>query len=257
MKDVWFGEPIVHQSGETLRAEAVALAAAPECAPPQSPHEESEGRQSGAIGGHGVILEIAPYHLPQPPTDHRDGLMHPLPQLRFQFPQFGPHPVAPRLPHQQEIPLPGASADVRESQKVERFRFVQSASGSPSRIMAAEFEQARLLWMQLQAKLFHPLPECFQKAAGFPFVLETDNDVVGIAHQDDFPSGVLAAPAVRPEVEHVVQVDIGQYRRDDRVLRRTLLAGNDPARFQDAGFQPQLDQPQQSPIRDPVFQESQ
>ena len=74
--------------------------------------------------------------------------------------------------------------------------------------MAAEFEQARLLRVQLQAKLFHPLPECFQKAAGFPFVLEAGNEVVGRScqhsHQDDFASGLLAPPAVRPEVEHIV-----------------------------------------------------
>jgi len=62
--------------------------------------------------------------------------MHPLPQLRFQFPQFGPHPVTPSLPHQQEMPLPAASADMGESQKVERFRFAQSTSGSPNRCMA-------------------------------------------------------------------------------------------------------------------------
>ena len=81
---------------------------------------------------------------------------------------------------------------------------------------------------------------------------------VGVnSHQDDFPSGLLAAPAVRPEIEHVVQVDVGQHRRDDRALRRALLAGDDPPRFQDAGFQPQLDEPQQSPVGDSMFQESQ
>jgi hypothetical protein len=78
--------------------------------------------------------------------------------------------------------------------------------------MAAKFEQARLFRVQLQAKLFHPLPECFQETAGFPFVLETDDEVVGVAHQDDFASGLLAPPTVRPEIEHVVQVDIGQHR---------------------------------------------
>lgn len=223
MKDARFGEPIVHQSGESLCTEAIALAATSQGSPPQPPHEESEGSQSGAVGGHGVTLKIAPYHLPQPSTDHRDGVMHPLPQLRFQFPQFGPHPVTPSLPHQQVVPLPAASADVRKPQKIERFRFAQSTPGSPSRCMAAKFEQTRLLRMQLQTKLFHPLPQCFQKAAGFPFVLEAGDDVVGLSdkhsHQDDFPPGLLASPAVRPEVEHVVQVDIGQHRRDDRARR--------------------------------------
>ena len=213
MKDSWTGKPVFHQAGESLRAEAIALAATPERAPPQPPHEETEGRQSGAVGRHRVVLEVPPHYLTQPFPDNRYGVVHPLPQLRFQFPQLGPHPVSPRLPHQQEIPLPAASADMGESQKVERFRFTQSTSRSPCRRMAAKFEQARLLRVQLQAKLSYPLPECFQKAAGFPFVLEAGDDVVGIAHQDDFALGLLAPPAMRPEVEHVVQVEVGQPAR--------------------------------------------
>jgi hypothetical protein len=46
-------------------------------------------------------------------------------------------------------------------------------------------------------------------------VLETDNDVVGIPHDDDLTSGVALTPPVCPEVEEVMEVDIGQQRRND------------------------------------------
>jgi hypothetical protein len=45
--------------------------------------------------------------------------------------------------------------------------------------VTAKFEQARFLRVQLQAKLFHPLSQRFQKATGRPFVLEAGDDVVG------------------------------------------------------------------------------
>jgi hypothetical protein len=122
--------------------------------------------------------------------------------------------------------------------------------------MAAKFEQARFLRVQLQGERFHPFSQFYQKAVRFPFVLEADNNVVGVAHEDDLAPSIPLSPAIRPEVEHVVQVDVGQHRRDDRTLRCAFLADNDPTSFQYSRLQPQLDQPQQSPVCDSVFQES-
>jgi hypothetical protein len=40
-------------------------------------------------------------------------------------------------------------------------------------------------------------------------VLEAHDDVIGVAHDDDLPSGMALSPSVCPEVEDVMEVDIG------------------------------------------------
>ena len=48
-------------------------------------------------------------------------------------------------------------------------------------------------------------------------------------HDDHVAGGLPPSPAVGPQVEHVVQVDVGEQRRDHRALSRPLVAyGDDP-----------------------------
>jgi hypothetical protein len=43
-------------------------------------------------------------------------------------------------------------------------------------------------------------------------VLEADDDVIGLAHDDHIARGFALSPALGPEIEGVVQVDVGQER---------------------------------------------
>ena len=43
-------------------------------------------------------------------------------------------------------------------------------------------------------------------------VLEADDEVVGVAHDDHIAGGHAPSPARGPEVEGVVQVDVGEQR---------------------------------------------
>jgi len=72
------------------------------------------------------------------------------------------------------------------------------------------------------------LPE----TACISFVFESENTVVSKADDDHVPAGVAFPPLLRPEVEHVVQVDIGQQGRRCRALRRTRLAFRDDPFFE-------------------------
>src|SRR3982750_1235866 len=60
------------------------------------------------------------------------------------------------------------------------------------------------------SKRAHRVPE----ASGIGLVLEADHDVIRVADDDHVPAGLAPSPALGPEVEHVVQVDVGQGRRD-------------------------------------------
>ena len=50
------------------------------------------------------------------------------------------------------------------------------------------------------------------EAPGVCLVLEADNNVIGITHEDHVARGLVPSPALGPEVEHVVQVDVGEQR---------------------------------------------
>ena len=92
-------------------------------------------------------------------------------------------------------------------------------SGLPSprrarllRRKAAELDQPGLLRMQRQRKLLQPLTHRVQEAPGVALVLEADDEVVGIPHDDHVARGLAPSPALGPEVEDVVQVDVGKQR---------------------------------------------
>ena len=81
-----------------------------------------------------------------------------------------------------------------------------------------------------------------QEAAGVALVLETDDEVVGVAHDDHVARGLTLSPAHGPQIEYVVQVDVGQERRDDRALPcPPLTDGHDPV-FHDARLEPFADE---------------
>src|SRR4029077_16278083 len=93
-----------------------------------------------------------------------------------------------------------------------------------------------------------------QEAPGVAFVLEADDEVVGVAHDDHVARGLTLSPAVGPEVEHVVQIDVGQERRDHRALPcPPLTDGHDPV-FHDARLEPFADQADDTPVADPMLQ---
>jgi hypothetical protein len=64
--------------------------------------------------------------------------------------------------------------------------------------------------VQGQRKLRQPIPQVCLKPLGIGLVFKPSDDVIGIAHQDDVPSGLVASPPRSPKIEDVVQVDVRQ-----------------------------------------------
>ena len=84
-------------------------------------------------------------------------------------------------------------------------------------------------------------------------MFEADDDVVCVAHDDHVARSVPPSPAFGPEIEHVVQVDVGEQRRDYRPLPRSRLTDRDDPVFQEARPKPFLDQAGDALVADPVF----
>ena len=88
---------------------------------------------------------------------------------------------------------------------------------------APELDQPRLVGVQRQPELAQPLGHLAPEALGIVPVLEPGNPVIGIAHDDHVALGVAPPPLLDPQIERVVQVDVGQQRADAPALHRPQL----------------------------------
>ena len=69
--------------------------------------------------------------------------------------------------------------------------------------------------MKRQGVFRHAPFEIRQKPYGIGAVLEPYDSVVGVSHDDHFAAGVALSPLLGPEIENIVEIDVGQQRRDD------------------------------------------
>ena len=113
-----------------------------------------------------MIGKVARHDLPQPGALLVNRGVLAAAQGLLDLAQLGPQPVAPRLPVQRELAVPGAPADVGEAQKVKGLRLAKPAPLTVRRRMAAELDQARLVRMQAQREAFQPLAQGRQKPLG-------------------------------------------------------------------------------------------
>src|SRR4030081_2714484 len=67
------------------------------------------------------------------------------------------------------------------------------------------------------------------------------------------PRARVPPPALGPQIEHVVQVDVGEQRRNHRALPRPLLTDRDDPVLQHARPQPFLDQADDAWITDAML----
>src|SRR5205085_12296842 len=118
----------------------------------------------------------------------------------------------------QELAIPGFTADESESQEVEGLRLAEPASFAVLLRKSSELDEPGLLGMQRQRILRQLRAQLVQKTPGIAFVLEPDDEVIGIAHDDHVARGLALPPVFGPVIENVVQIDIRKKRRDDRPL---------------------------------------
>src|SRR5258708_882088 len=211
MQDGRFREPGVCELRHPCPREPILLAATPQRAPPEVGDVMSEHVKCATVGRHRVIVEVAADHPAQPFPLRGDRPMHEPPQCLLDLLQLCPHAVRPGLPSDLEFARAGLAAYEGEAQEVEGSRPAEPAQLAALCRVASELDQPGLLGMQRQPKLSQPLAHLVQEAPGVVFVLEADDEVVGIPH-DDHVAREPVPSVYGPEVETVVQVDVGKQR---------------------------------------------
>ena len=111
--------------------------------------------------------------------------------------------------------------------------------------------------MKCKAKFGQPLLEVGQHLPCVDRALETHHEVVGIAHDRDSTARVPTTPLMNPEVEDVMQEDVGQQRANARPLRCPPVSLVPFTALENASFKPHPDEPEDPRVSDSVRQHSQ
>ena len=145
-----------------------------------------------------MVGEIASYHLLQPPSLFGNRLMPAAQQLDFDLAQLRAHPILYRLALHSKLTAPMDSTDVYESQKRKRLRCAKPDPLAVSGRKASSFDEARLFGVQFERKLLHPLPQRAEELFRIGAMLESNDKVVGITHEDHLPSRMSLPPPLGP-----------------------------------------------------------
>ena len=89
----------------------------------------------------------------------------------------------------------------------------------------ADSKQTRLFGVQFQAKSCEPQSEILTKTKRVGPVLESQHEVVSVAHDDYVATRVPFTPVLYPQIKNVVKIHIRKKWRDCRSLRCALLYG--------------------------------
>jgi hypothetical protein len=107
----------------------------------------------------------------------------------------------------------------------------------------------RLLGMKIQSKTSEPRLAAGKKLLCFVPMLEANDRVVRLAHDNHVTGGASLLPLVDPLIIDMMEVNV-------RALRRRLLRLDQVSIFEHACHQPFGNQPDNSPVANPMFDEA-
>ena len=127
--------------------------------------------------------------------------------------------LSARFAVNQETPLAAHPADVRKAQEVEGLGLAEAPL--PVLLMGepAKADQPGLVGVECETERLRAFGDLAPEARGIVRVLEPHDDVIGVPYHHDGSPGLALAPSLYPEVEGMVQEDVGEEWRDDRPLR--------------------------------------
>jgi hypothetical protein len=169
----------------------------------------AECREQVSVRRYREVGEVAFDHGCEPPPLFVDRLMPVLSQRFLDLPKLGLHPLSLCLAPELEVGavLLGAAV-VCEPQEIERFRLslapVCSALGS----VPAELDKAGFLRVQAERELGQAVLEIVQETIRIMPVLEANDCIVGIPHDDYIARSVALAPLLDPEIVDIMEIHV-------------------------------------------------
>ena len=140
-------DPSVRQSSHSRPIQVTPLAPTDQNLPPQPSHPIAEYAEAVGVARYRVVVEVALHDRPEPLPGCRHRFVHALPELLLDFCQLRAHALAYRLALHRKVPVPVFPADVRESQKIERFGLPFSSLFPVLLGKSPELDPARFVWV--------------------------------------------------------------------------------------------------------------
>src|SRR5712691_8445635 len=91
--------------------------------------------------------------------------------------------------------------------------------------ISPDFKMTRFLLRKLQMEVVHAIAETFEKGGVIRLILETRHKVIGKPVQIRFTPAVTPNPALEPDIQDIMEGDIGKEWGANRALRRPDLRG--------------------------------
>ena len=136
------------------------------------------------------------------------------------------------------------------------LRFTEASSAAVRNRVPTKLDEPRLIGMKIQSKTSEPRLEIGKELLRFVPVLEANDRVVRVAHDNHVAGSVSLSPLVDPLIIDMMEVVVRQERADDRALRRPFLHLDHASIFEHACRQPFGNQPDDSPVANPMLDEA-
>jgi hypothetical protein len=256
MNNTGRGNPSRDEVMHTPPVEAPALAASPERFIPSHSYRLLKCAKGMDIGGYTVIRVVSADYGFQPAPLPRNGLMHTSSHFESDLPNFTRQSGTHRTAHQHKLPVPRASAAVRKPEEVKGRRRARNPSPlTPLPGKSPEGDQAGFLGVQLKVEARESFAQITHEPLRVGMMLESHKKVISVAHDDNITVGVPASPLLDPQVERIMQTNVGQQRGYRRPLRGANFSRQSLSLFHHSGSQPLLDEPQYPTVRNAVLDE--
>src|SRR5271165_2313290 len=138
---------------------------------------------------------------------------------------------------------------MREAEEVERDAVRIRVAYAP-RPMKAKVDEVRLVRVEREPVPSKPLSQHVHDPLGVVETLERHYAVIGVPHEDAVPFEAHSYVPLEPFIQHMVQVDVCEQRRDDATLRGALGRALKESVFEHACLQPFVDHPANNAVRD-------
>src|SRR5262249_11359922 len=122
----------------------------------------------------------------------------------------------------EALAVPLLLADMDEAKEVERVGLLLVTPLASLGHKAAKLDEARLFLGETERNVGEPLLQVAKEHDRIAAVLEADNRVISIAHDDHVAGSVTPPPHLNPQIVDIMEVDVRKQRRYHRPLRRPL-----------------------------------
>src|SRR5580658_1071220 len=189
------------------------LTAANQNVPPEPIDAILEDAQLIDVAGNSMVLVVAGDDLAKPYTNLTSAIM--LPALKLSLDGFKLRDHSQfrcNSPDGERLCLVTTPAVVGEAQEREGLRFTIAALLPVTGRIAPELDQPGLIRVEFQAELRQPYLELSKEPHGISPLLKAHHKIVGVTDDDDIALCHFPAPAISPQIEHVVEIHVGDQR---------------------------------------------